>query len=125
MRTHGKVGTYVKNTDLDHTAQLSRAIVAPRYRAIRTGRYLLTKYSDGGREMYDISSDPLMLNSVWKNGRYAPVKKFLLKSAREARPLQRHALLEADRQAAEAAREAEEAEEEARHAIESAPWRGR
>jgi N-acetylglucosamine-6-sulfatase len=74
-----KAGTYVKNTDLDHTAQLSRAIVAPRYRAIRTGRYLLTKYSDGGREMYDISQDPLMLNSIWKNGRYAPVKKFLLK----------------------------------------------
>jgi len=75
-----KVGTYVKNTDLDHTAQLARAIVAPRYRAIRTGRYLLTKYSDGGREMYDVSQDPLMLNSVWKNGRYAPVKKFLLKN---------------------------------------------
>jgi N-acetylglucosamine-6-sulfatase len=74
-----KVGTYVKNTDLDHTAQLARAIVAPRYRAIRTGRYLLTKYSDGGREMYDISRDPLELASVWKNGRYAPVKKFLLK----------------------------------------------
>ena len=74
-----KIGTYVKNTDLDHTAQLARAIVAPRYRAIRTGRYLLTKYSDGGREMYDISRDPLELTSVWKNGRYAPVKKFLLK----------------------------------------------
>ena len=74
-----KIGTYVKNTDLDHTAQFARAIVAPRYRAIRTGRYLLTKYSDGGREMYDISKDPLMLDSVWKNGRYAPVKKFLLK----------------------------------------------
>ncbi len=75
-----KIGTYVKNTDLDHTAQLSRAIVAPRYRGIRTGRYLLTKYSDGGREMYDLSNDPLELNSVWKNGRYAPVKKFLLKA---------------------------------------------
>jgi N-acetylglucosamine-6-sulfatase len=74
-----KIGTYVKNTDLDHTAQLARAIVAPRYRAIRTGRYLLTKYSDGGREMYDLSMDPRELNSVWKNGRYAPVKKFLLK----------------------------------------------
>ena len=74
-----KLSTYVKNTDLDHTAQIARAIVAPRYRAIRTGRYLLTKYSDGGREMYDVSTDPLMLNSIWKNGRYAPVKKFLLK----------------------------------------------
>jgi arylsulfatase A-like enzyme len=74
-----KVGTYVKNTDLDHTAQLSRAIVAPRYRAIRTGRYLLTKYSDGGREMYDLSHDPLELNSVYKDRHYAPVRKFLLK----------------------------------------------
>ncbi len=30
--------------------------------------------------MYDVSRDPLMLASVWKNGRYAPVKKFLLKN---------------------------------------------
>jgi N-acetylglucosamine-6-sulfatase len=79
QRRRAKLGTYVKNTDLDHTAQLARAIVAPRYRAIRTGRYLLTKYADGGREMYDVSLDPLELDSVWKNGRYAPVKKFLLK----------------------------------------------
>jgi N-acetylglucosamine-6-sulfatase len=76
-RTKGS--PYVKNTDLDHTAQIARPILAPRYRAIRTGRYLLTKYSDGGREMYDISKDPLMLRSIWKNRRYAPVKKFLLK----------------------------------------------
>lgn len=72
-------GVYVKNTDLDHTAQIARAIVAPRYRAIRTGRYLLTKYSDGSREMYDLSSDPLELNSVYKNSRYFPVRKFLQK----------------------------------------------
>src|SRR5262249_57078327 len=38
-----KIGTYVKNTDLDHTAQIARAIVAPRYRGIPTRRYLLTK----------------------------------------------------------------------------------
>jgi N-acetylglucosamine-6-sulfatase len=76
---HGGKGVYVKNTDLDHTAQIARPILAPRYRAIRTGRYLLTKYADGGREMYDLSLDPLELNSIWKNGRYAPVKKFLLK----------------------------------------------
>jgi arylsulfatase A-like enzyme len=74
-----KVSKYVKNLDLDHTAQFARAIVAPRYRGIRTGRYLLVKYGDGGREMYDIARDPLELTSVWKNGRYAPIKKFLLK----------------------------------------------
>jgi arylsulfatase A-like enzyme len=74
-----KIGTYVKNTDLDHTAQLARAIVAPRYRGIRTGRYELTKYSDGSREMYDLATDPLELNSVYKDSRYFPVRKFLQK----------------------------------------------
>ena len=29
--------------------------------------------------MYDLARDPLELTSVYKNGRYAPVKKFLLK----------------------------------------------
>jgi N-acetylglucosamine-6-sulfatase len=79
-RHHGrKLGVYVKNTDLDHTAQIARAIVAPRYRAIRTGRYLLTKYSDGSREMYDLSIDPLELDSIYKDSRYFPVRKFLQK----------------------------------------------
>jgi arylsulfatase A-like enzyme len=74
-----KFGTYVKNTDQDHTAQFARAIVAPRYRGIRTGRYLLVKYQDGSREMYDLSHDPFELRSVYKNSRYFPVRHFLLK----------------------------------------------
>ena len=74
-----KFSKYVKNLDLDHTAQISRAIVAPRYRAIRTGRYLLVKYSDESRELYDLHTDPLELRSVYKNSRYFPVRKFLLK----------------------------------------------
>lgn len=74
-----KVSKYVKNLDLDHTAQFARAIVAPRYRGIRTGRYLLVKYGDGSREMYDLSHDPLELDSVYKDSRYFPVRKFLLK----------------------------------------------
>jgi N-acetylglucosamine-6-sulfatase len=74
-----KLSTYVKNTDLDHTAQLARVIVAPRYRGIRTGRYLLVKYSDGSREMYDLAHDPLELHSVYKNSKYFPVRKFLQK----------------------------------------------
>jgi hypothetical protein len=40
---------------------------------------LLTKYSDGSREMYDLSTDPLELNSVYKDSRYFPVRRFLLK----------------------------------------------
>ena len=74
---------YVKNLDQDHTAQIARAIVAPRYRAIRTGRYLLVKYSNENREMYDMSHDPLQLNSIYKNTRYFPVRKFLLKKLKD------------------------------------------
>jgi N-acetylglucosamine-6-sulfatase len=70
---------YVKNLDLDHTAQIARAIVAPRYRAIHTNRYVLVKYSNGNREMYDLATDPLELNSIYKNSRYFPVRKYLLK----------------------------------------------
>jgi N-acetylglucosamine-6-sulfatase len=74
-----KLSKYVKNLDMDHTAQIARAITAPRYRAIRTGRYLLVKYGDGSREMYDVPRDRLELKSVYKNPRYFPVRKFLLK----------------------------------------------
>jgi N-acetylglucosamine-6-sulfatase len=70
---------YVKNLDQDHTAQIARAIVAPRYRAIHTNRYVLVKYSNGNREMYDLATDPLELNSIYKNSRYFPVRKYLLK----------------------------------------------
>jgi arylsulfatase A-like enzyme len=70
---------YVKNLDQDHTAQIARAIVAPRYRGIRTGRYLLVKYSDGSRELYDLKRDPLELKSKYKDSRYFPVRKYLLK----------------------------------------------
>ena len=72
-RARSRSSTYVKNTDLDHTAQISRAIVAPRYRAIRTGRYLLTKYSDGGRELYDISTRPA--DAATRSGRTAATRR--------------------------------------------------
>jgi N-acetylglucosamine-6-sulfatase len=74
-----KFSKYVKNLDQDHTAQIARAIVAPRYRAIRTGRYLLVKYSDESRELYDLSRDPFELKSKFKDSRYFPVRHFLLK----------------------------------------------
>jgi arylsulfatase A-like enzyme len=70
---------YVKNLDQDRTAQIARAVVAPRYRAIHTGRYLLVKYSDGSRELYDLKLDPLQLKSAYKDSRYFPVRKYLLK----------------------------------------------
>ena len=49
-----KISKYVKNLDLDHTAQIARPIVAPRYRGIHTGRYVLVKYGDRSREIYDL-----------------------------------------------------------------------
>jgi arylsulfatase A-like enzyme len=76
---HVHFSKYVKNLDQDHTAQIARAIVAPRYRAIRTGRYLLVKYSDRSRELYDLKRDPLELKSRYKDSRYFPVRKYLLK----------------------------------------------
>jgi N-acetylglucosamine-6-sulfatase len=74
---------YVKNLDQDRTAQIARAIVAPRYRAIRTGRYLLVKYSDGSRELYDLKRDPLELKNKYKDSRYFPPRKFLLKKLKK------------------------------------------
>ena len=54
--------------------------MAPRYRAIRTGRYLLVKYSDGSRELYDLKRDQLELKSKYKDSRYFQVRKDLLKT---------------------------------------------
>jgi N-acetylglucosamine-6-sulfatase len=70
---------YVKNLDLDRTAQIARAIVAPKYRAIHTNRYMLVKYGNRNREMYDLKTDRLQLKSIYKNSRYFRVRKYLLK----------------------------------------------
>jgi N-acetylglucosamine-6-sulfatase len=70
----------VKNLDLDRTAQLSaRVIKPPKYRALRTKRYLFVKYSDGGRELYDMRKDPLQLDSVYRDPEYARIVKWFLK----------------------------------------------
>lgn len=75
-----KSSIYVKNLDLDRTAQLAgRVIKPPKYRAIRTRRYLLIKYSDHGRELYDMAKDRLQIRSVYKNPRYKKIKKLLLR----------------------------------------------
>jgi N-acetylglucosamine-6-sulfatase len=81
-----RLSKYVKNLDLDRSAQIARVITAPRYRAIRTGRYMLAKYGDGGRELYDLQKDRLEVNSFYKNGRYAAVRKFLLKALAKLSP---------------------------------------
>jgi arylsulfatase A-like enzyme len=81
-----RVSKYVKNLDLDASAQIARVITAPRYRGIRTRRYLLVKYGDGGRELYDLRKDRLEVNSFYNDGRYRAVRKFLLKSLARLSP---------------------------------------
>ncbi len=81
-----KISRFVKNLDLDATAQIARAITAPRYRAIRTSRYLLVKYGDGGRELYDTLKDPLQIESVYEDKRYVNVRKFLIKKLAALQP---------------------------------------
>jgi arylsulfatase A-like enzyme len=69
----------VKNLDLDGTAQLARVVKPPKYRALRTKRYLMIKYSDGGRELFDMREDPLQNSSVYKDPRYKDVRVWMLK----------------------------------------------
>ncbi|MGZ5359855.1 MAG: sulfatase family protein [Solirubrobacterales bacterium] len=52
---------------------------APAYKSIRTNRYLLTIYSSGEIELYDMAKDPGQLTSLGKNKRYAKVRKVLLR----------------------------------------------
>jgi N-acetylglucosamine-6-sulfatase len=81
-----RLSKYVKNLDLDGAAQIARTITAPRYRAIRTDRYLLVKYGDGGRELYDMARDPLQVNSVYADLRYVAVRKWLIKRLAALQP---------------------------------------
>ena len=51
---------------------------APAYRALRTDRYLLSLYSTGAVELYDMRRDPHQLHSVHKKGPYKAVRKWML-----------------------------------------------
>ena len=42
------------------------AATIPDYKAVRTGRYLFTRYATGEKELYDLSNDPYELKSVHK-----------------------------------------------------------
>ncbi len=51
---------------------------APAYSSLRTDRYLLTLYSTGELELYDMAKDAAQLNSVHKDKRYVDVRKWML-----------------------------------------------
>jgi arylsulfatase A-like enzyme len=51
---------------------------APAYRALRTDRYMLSLYSTGEIELYDMRRDPNQLRSVHKGGKYKRIRKWML-----------------------------------------------
>jgi N-acetylglucosamine-6-sulfatase len=67
----------VRNLEQEPTDKIYR-LWAPAYRAIRTDRYLLTLYSNGEVELYDMARDPAQLHSLRGNRRYRGVRKWLL-----------------------------------------------
>ena len=53
--------------------------MAPKYRGIRNGRYLLVKYGDGSLKMHTPPGTRSSRDEHLQERRYAPIKKFLLK----------------------------------------------
>lgn len=51
---------------------------APAFTALRSNRYLLTLYSTGEQELYDMALDPAQLSSLHRNPRYKWVRKWML-----------------------------------------------
>jgi len=49
----------------------------PRYRAIRTARYLWVEWQGGGRELYDLARDPGETHSRHADRRYRPLRRSL------------------------------------------------
>ena len=69
------------NLDQDPPASsaIGPALTAPRYKAIRSKRYLYVKWADGSKELYDMKADPFQLDSKWKNARYRAVRAWIRK----------------------------------------------
>ncbi len=67
-------------SDVRHPArELGRELLleGSNYFAIRTARYKLVTYTDGGRELYDLQTDPDELHNVVADSAYAPVVELL------------------------------------------------
>ena len=85
---------------------------APAYRAIRTDRYLYVLYGNSQSELYDMKRDPAQQNSLHKDKRFRPVRKWLFTHLVGLRHLRRPVMPLRDGPRAEAAAEGEKA---ARH----------
>jgi arylsulfatase A-like enzyme len=67
----------VRNLEQEPT-DASYNLAAPAYRALRSDRYMLSLYSNGALELYDMRRDPHQLRSVHKERRYRKVRKWML-----------------------------------------------
>jgi arylsulfatase A-like enzyme len=56
-----------------------------RYNAIRTPRFIYTAYAGGGRELYDLQTDPYQLNSVHADPAYDAVRRELTRRLKRLR----------------------------------------
>ena len=72
----------VRNLEQEPTDSKYR-VRAPAYRSLRTDRYLLTLYSTGEIELYDMRRDSHQLHSLHDRRRYKPIRKWMLKRLNE------------------------------------------
>jgi N-acetylglucosamine-6-sulfatase len=72
-------GIRASNLDPDGIVAVASAqtVSTPTYTAVRTNRYLLVRYANGARELYDMFRDPNQLRSAHGNRRYRQVRRRL------------------------------------------------
>ncbi|MGZ5386757.1 MAG: sulfatase family protein [Solirubrobacterales bacterium] len=67
----------VRNLDQEPTDP-AYSLKAPAYAGIRTQRYMLTQYTTGETELYDLARDPWQLSSLHATPRFKPLRNWLL-----------------------------------------------
>ena len=91
------------------------AATTPRYRAVRTQRYVYAEYPNGEKELYDLAADPFQLTSLHGDPGYADRRRVLAELLGGAVRLRRRRLSrEAGAQVAAALRAGREARPDVR-----------
>ncbi len=67
----------VSNLDQEPT-DATYSLRAPAFTSLRSERYMLTLYSTGELELYDMRFDPFQLNSLHRNPRFQWIRKWML-----------------------------------------------
>jgi hypothetical protein len=64
INENGQINTYARSQIHDTDLFAEKAATFLVNTAVRTGRYLFTRYATGEKELYDLSTDPYELKSV-------------------------------------------------------------